>query len=99
MAHLVAGVMKRLGLADEHWLAEMADEWTGLVGDAVAAHARPGRVERGTLYVFVDSSVWLSELQRYGSTQLLQNLGQRFGRERVKAVRFVMDPEGPGGAR
>ena len=86
-------VLRGLGLSDQVWLMELADAWPDIVGPVVASHARPGRVSRGEVQVFVDSSVWLFELQRFGQKQLLQKLGARFGGDRIRSVRFVMDPE------
>jgi predicted nucleic acid-binding Zn ribbon protein len=76
-------------------LDSMVAEWPALVGKAVAAHCRPGRLEKGELTVFVDSSVWLNELVRYSRQQLLSNLQAKFGRNEVRSVRVQLDPDGP----
>jgi hypothetical protein len=93
IADTMAGVMKKLGLEDTHWLAVLEDEWQKIVGDAVAKHSRPGRMEKKKLTVFVDSSVWLNELLRYGRQQMLLNLQKHFGRERILSVNLVLDPD------
>jgi hypothetical protein len=96
---VVAGIMKSLGLEGMHWLNILEEEWTRLVGDAVAKHSRPGRMEKKTLTVFVDNSVWLNELLRYGRKQMLENLQKRFGKEKIGSIRLVLDPdERPGKA-
>lgn len=60
----VAELLASLGgpLADGVRHGRLAAEWTSLVGPAVAAHARPLRVEDGWLHVAVESSAWLHEL-------------------------------------
>jgi len=85
-------IMKKLGLDQQHWLAVLAEEWPSLVGDAVAAHTRPGRFENKVLTVFVDSAVWLNELSRYGRKKMLENLQKRFGADRIADVRMQPDP-------
>jgi predicted nucleic acid-binding Zn ribbon protein len=94
IGRLLDGVMKRLGLDSQQWLTSMAAEWSAVVGDAVARHTRPGRYEERTLIVFVDSSVWLSELKRYGQDKILVNVQRRAGADRVRAVSLQMDPDG-----
>lgn len=66
--------------------------WRELAGSAVAAHARPGYLERQTLWVFVDSATWLNELSRYERGGLLARLQQRFGAHTIKDVRLRADP-------
>jgi predicted nucleic acid-binding Zn ribbon protein len=94
---VIPEVMKRLGLEVDAWLGELGEEWTALVGSAVARHTRPGRVRRNNLIVFVDSSVWLNELARYGKDEMLANLQKRFGRDNIRSLSFQLDPDGDRG--
>lgn len=87
------GLMARLGLQNEAWLTALQDQWVDLVGQTIAAHARPGRMQDGRLTVFVDHSVWLSELSRHSKTHLLEKLQEAFGKKRVRDVGFQLDPE------
>ena len=92
IGRIVAEVVKTFQReAQPPWTADLTGEWPTLVG-TVAAHARPGRLVNGELIVYVDSSVWLSELQRYGEKEMLENLQRRFGRELVRRIRLQLDP-------
>lgn len=93
LADVMAGVMKRLGLEDTHWISVLDEEWQAIVGEAVAKHTRPGRMEKKKLTVFVDSSVWLNELIRYGRQQILSNLQKKFGKDKILAVGLMLDPD------
>lgn len=93
--HLLPNVMKKLGLEQPMWEQALLREWATLVGPQVAQHTRPGRLERGTLTVFVANSAWLSELRRYGEKTMLEKLQSRFGRKRIKGIRMNLDPDGP----
>lgn len=92
---LISGVMKDLGLEQRLWERAITEEWPTLVGRQVAAHTRPGPLERGTLVVFVRHSTWLAELRHCGMQEILLNLQKRFGADRIRAVRLQLDPEPP----
>ena len=96
---IVPRVLKRLGLADRAWLEQMSAEWPTLVGNTVAGHCRPGRYADGMLTVFVDSSAWLNELERFSKTELLRNVQNRFGKGRVRHLLLQLDPDGSGQGR
>ena len=94
---VIPAVMKRFGLEEQGWQAVLEGEWTSLVGKAVAAHTRPGRMDHNNLVVFVDSSVWLNELSRYGRKSMFGNLQKRFGKKRIASVSLRLDPDGRAG--
>jgi len=93
---IIPKLMKRLGLEDTHWLTLLAEEWQEMVGEAVARHTRPGRLENKDLVVFVDNSAWLSELSRYGRKEMLAKLQERFGSSKIASLRLQLDPEAKG---
>ena len=94
LGDLLPAVMKRLGLEQEQWLGTLEREWLTLVGPAVAKHTRPGRFERKLLTVFVDSSVWRNELERFGKVEMLRKLQAKFGKDKIEAVSLQMAPDG-----
>ena len=89
----IRAVLKRANLGSREWLEQLTVDWDQIAGVAVAAHTRPGRMERDALVVFVDNSVWLSELSRRGSRALLQNILRRPDTQAVKRLIFRLDPE------
>ena len=95
ISDLAAACLRSLGLEAQTWLSRIEAAWPTIVGPAIATHTRPGRYLNGELVVFVDSSVWLSEIQRYARKELLTNLQQHLGRDRFKSVQLQIDPDGP----
>jgi predicted nucleic acid-binding Zn ribbon protein len=87
-------LMKKIGLSEPHWLETLSNDWVQIVGEGVGRHARPGRVDGTILYVFVDSSVWLNELKRYGHKEMLAAIQKRFGHSRINSIRLQLDPDG-----
>jgi predicted nucleic acid-binding Zn ribbon protein len=97
VSRIVPAMMKKLGVQQSTAGAALLEEWPRLVGANVAKHTRPGRLDGGVLVVFVDSSVWLSELQRYSLGMMLARVKKRLGADRVRSITLRLDPEGPGG--
>jgi predicted nucleic acid-binding Zn ribbon protein len=89
---VIGAVLAKLDLGEQLWLRRLESEWVEVAGQTLARHARPGRYERRILVVFVDSSSWLSELNRYGRKELLENLQKRFGADRISDLRLQLDP-------
>ena len=54
----------------------------------IVAHAQPAGLCKGTLFVNVDSSVWLSEIVRYRRKEILDRLQHSFGREVIARISF-----------
>jgi predicted nucleic acid-binding Zn ribbon protein len=54
----------------------------------VAAHAQPTGIRNGTLFVVVDSNVWLSEIVRYRRREILDRLQHSFGPQMVKKISY-----------
>lgn len=69
--------------------------WPEIVGPQVAMHARPGRLERGLLVVYVANSVWLAELNRLFQKPMLENIRRHLGTNDVRALRLQLDPDPP----
>jgi predicted nucleic acid-binding Zn ribbon protein len=85
---LVPGVLKNLGLDQRRAEAEIVKVWNNLIDPNITAHAQPAGVHKGTLFVNVDSSVWLSEIVRYRRREILAQLQQCFGKEFIAKISF-----------
>jgi hypothetical protein len=68
--------------------AEVVKVWNSLIDPAVTAHAQPANLHKGTLFVNVDSSVWLSEIVRYRRKEILDRLQNSFGKTTVQKISF-----------
>lgn len=68
--------------------AEIVKVWNTGMDPNVAAHAQPTGIRKGTLFVTVDSNVWLSEIVRYRRKEILSRLQHSFGREMVQKVSY-----------
>ena len=60
---LVTRVLGDLGLDASARVVRLAERWEQAVGAEVARHSQPTALDRETLEVSVDSSVWCQQLQ------------------------------------
>jgi hypothetical protein len=79
---------ERLHLERKQGEAEIARVWNNLIDPTVVAHARPTGLAKGTLFVSVDSSVWLDEIVRYRRKEILERLQISFGRGMIARISF-----------
>ena len=87
-ADLMPAVMQKLGLKQRQSEAEISKVWTELIDPTVTEHATPVGIRKGTLFVNVDSNVWLSEIVRYRRHEILKRLQHAFGSEMIARISF-----------
>jgi predicted nucleic acid-binding Zn ribbon protein len=87
-ADALPGVMKELRLDRRRSEAEVLKVWNNLIDPTLVAHAQPTGLHKGTLFVTVDSSVWLNEIVRYRRKEILDRLQHSFGRELIVKISF-----------
>lgn len=85
---LVPGVLKGIGLERKQSELEILKVWNHLMDPLVVAHAKPVGLAKGTLFVNVDSNVWLDEIVRYRRREILQRLQHSFGPDLVQRISF-----------
>ena len=85
---LMPRVLSELRIDKRRAEAEVVKVWNHLLDPAIVAHAQPTGLHKGTLFVTVDSSVWLSEIVRYRRKEILDRLQHSFGRDFVTRISF-----------
>ena len=81
-------VLSEMRLNKRQGEAEIVKVWNQLLDPLIVAHAQPAGLHKGTLFIDVDSSVWLSELVRYRRKEILDRLQHSFGRDVVTRLSF-----------
>jgi len=61
--------------------------WSEVVGETIASKSQPKAIERGKLFVAVNSSVWRNELM-YHKEMILVKLNDRLGKNTIKDIIF-----------
>jgi len=85
---LMPAVLSELRIDKRRMDAEVVKVWNNLLDPTIIAHAQPTGLRKGTLFVTVDSSVWLSEIVRYRRKEILDRLQHSFGREFISRISF-----------
>jgi len=88
VGELVTELIQKLGLPQRRTAAAVFKAWNQIVDPTVAAHAQPAGLRNGTLFVSVDSSVWLDEIVRYRRKEILDRLRHSFGADLIKKISF-----------
>ena len=88
VASVLPHVVTSLRLDQRRAEIEIVRVWNELIDPTLVAHAQPANLHKGTLFVNVDSSVWLSEIVRYRRKEILDRLQHSFGRELIQRISF-----------
>jgi predicted nucleic acid-binding Zn ribbon protein len=68
--------------------AKIQTIWAQTLDPTLVAHAQPAGFAKGTLFVNVDSSVWLNEIVRYRRQEILERLQTALGKTVVQKISF-----------
>jgi hypothetical protein len=81
-------VLKDMRIDSRQAEVEIVKVWNSLIDPNIVAHAQPVGLRKGTLFVTVDSSVWLAEIVRYRRKEILDRLQHSFGRDVIVRISF-----------
>jgi len=85
---ILPSLLKDLRLDARQAEAEVVKVWNDLIDPVVTAHAQPANLHKGTLFVNVDSSVWLTEIVRYRRKEIIERMQNSFGKSVVQKISF-----------
>ena len=88
MSGVMPKVLASLGLEKRCTETEIVKVWNHLLDPNIVAHAQPTGLRKGTLFVNVDSSVWLNEIVRYRRAEILTRLQHSFGKDLITKISF-----------
>jgi Dna[CI] antecedent, DciA len=85
---VVSNVLTNLKMDSRRAEIEIVKVWNSLIDPNITAHAQPHNLHKGTLFVNVDSSAWLSEIVRYRRKEILDRLQHSFGKNLIQKISF-----------
>lgn len=90
VATLLESALRRIGLEKRFEEYQVVEAWDSVVGDGVAQHATATSIRDGVLFVDVDSSVWMQELQLLRG-EIIERLNAHLGQAFVKQIVLSME--------
>jgi predicted nucleic acid-binding Zn ribbon protein len=78
VAEAVAAVSARLGIGSASMVAAIFGRWSEIVGDGVAEHVRPLRIDRDTIVLGADHPAWATQMRHLGP-QVLERIREACG--------------------
>ena len=85
-------IARKVGAPKASSLAALFDRWPDIVGDAIARHAQPRTLKKGTLVVAVDDPAWATEL-RFRSPEIIERCTAVAGPEVVAKIEVRVVPQ------
>jgi predicted nucleic acid-binding Zn ribbon protein len=85
---ILPGVLSHLRLEQRLDEAKIQTIWAQTLDPTLVTHAQPAGFAKGTLFVNVDSSVWLNEIVRYRRHEILERLQTALGKTVVQKISF-----------
>jgi hypothetical protein len=85
---IVSKVLADLKMDSRRAEIEIVKVWNSLLDPNIVAHAQPANLHKGTLFVNVDSSAWLSEIVRYRRKEILDRLQHSFGKNLIQKISY-----------
>ena len=78
-------VSRSLGMRDSQGLGRLFSRWEELVGEGMAAHVRPVRLDGDVLVVAVDHPAWATQVRQLGD-DLLDRVADGTGNARARRL-------------
>ncbi len=79
-------VLKHLNAPKADVVESVFSDWERLVGEVIAEHTTPTKIERGVLYLEVDNPAWASEME-WMSEELLRRISAMANTVEITAIR------------
>ena len=95
ISRMLPGLMHDKGWEKQLDLHSIFPRWQELLGEEVSSHAQPLKIERDVLWLEVENSSWLQQMQ-YQKLELLDTLNSSFRLSRLKDIKMVL-PKGSSG--
>jgi predicted nucleic acid-binding Zn ribbon protein len=85
---LIHDAVEMMRLEDRIAATQILKIWQNALDPTLTAHAQPSGYHKGTLFITVDSNVWLAEIIRYHREEILQRLQLAVGDGKVKKISY-----------
>lgn len=85
----VERVMKHLDAPTTSVVTSIFNDWEEIVGETIAAHARPQRIKNGELVLEVDDPAWASEMEWLGE-EIVRKIRVAVETEEITKIKVLL---------
>ena len=89
LSAILPGVVRDKGWRDKLELHSFIPHWKTLLDETTAAHTEPLKIVKGILWVEVENSAWLQQLQ-YQKMFMLESINGFLKNQKIDDIRFVL---------
>lgn len=89
MAAILPGIVRDRGWVVQLDLHSIFPRWRQVVDEDAAAHGKPLKIVKGVLWVEVENSAWLQQLQ-FRKVMMLESINRTLTRSQINNIRFVL---------
>ena len=89
VASILPGVLRDRGWQAQMELHAIFLHWANVVDESVSSHCQPLKIVKGVLWIEVENSVWLQQLQ-FQKVSVLKSINNFYGEKKIRDVRFVL---------
>jgi len=84
----IDSMLKKFGIENAIAQNNALNIWSEIVGEKVAKHTEPNRVEHGIMIIKVSSPTWRQELY-FQKTEIIKKINNKIGRNVIRDIRFI----------
>ena len=78
-------MLKRFKLKDKYEETKTLEDWENLVGQTIAADTSPSKIEKGKLFIKVDSPSWRNQLL-FQKDYIKKQINQKMDKNLIKEI-------------
>jgi hypothetical protein len=97
ISDVLPGLSRNMGWEKQLDLHSIFVNWQDIVGEELQEHVQPQKIDRGVLWLEVENSSWLQQLQ-YSKMELLESLNRCLKLTTIKDIKMVL-PRGDVGKK
>ena len=84
----IDSMLRKFGIENAIAQNNALNIWSEIVGEKVAKHTEPNRVEHGIMIIKVSSPTWRQELY-FQKTEIIKKINNKIGRNVIRDIRFI----------
>jgi predicted nucleic acid-binding Zn ribbon protein len=84
----IDSMLRKFGIENAIAQNNALNIWSEIVGEKVAKHTEPDRVEHGIMIIKVSSPTWRQELY-FQKTEIIKKINNKIGRNVIRDIRFI----------